>query len=156
MKKWAFIIVYKLFKLIKLLIVPPCFFGHQNVNNWNLIKGIFWINFKLCKLGLDNFYLFPVHWNTKILKKTAGSRPQINGDHFVAARYRTWQATCAALKQLKFEIILHLPYSPDPSSYDFHFSRDFKRDLKSTYLVGRKWEGSSEVLDHIDTRYMLQ
>lgn len=44
----------------------------------------------------------------------------------------TSNATSAALKKLKFEVILHPTYSPVLASCDFHLFPDLKRVLKST------------------------
>lgn len=41
------------------------------------------------------------------------------------------QVPCTSLKQLKFEVDSHSPYSPDLASCDFHFFPDFE----SSYIT---------------------
>ena len=55
--------------------------------------------------------------------------------HHDNARPHTSNATSTALKQLKFEVLQHPPYSPDLAPCDFHFFPDLKRDLKGTYFT---------------------
>jgi transposase len=51
------------------------------------------------------------------------------------ARAHTAHATIDALKTLKFEVLSHLPYSPDLAPSDFHFFPHLKRDLKGTHFT---------------------
>jgi hypothetical protein len=39
------------------------------------------------------------------------------------------------LETLKFEVLSHLPYSPDLVPSDFHFFPHLKRDLKGTHFT---------------------
>jgi len=47
----------------------------------------------------------------------------------------TARATIDALETLKFEVLSHLPYSPDLVSSVFHFFPHLKRDLKGTHFT---------------------
>ena len=49
------------------------------------------------------------------------------------ARLHTARATIDALETLKFEVLSHLPYSPDLAPSDFH--PHLKRDLKGTHFT---------------------
>jgi transposase len=40
-----------------------------------------------------------------------------------------------ALEPLKFEVLSHLPYSPDLAPSNFHFIPHLKRDLKGTHFT---------------------
>jgi hypothetical protein len=51
------------------------------------------------------------------------------------ARLHTAHATLDALETLKFEVLSHLPYSPDLVPSDFHFFPHLKRDLKLTHFT---------------------
>jgi hypothetical protein len=51
------------------------------------------------------------------------------------ARLHTAHATFDALETLKFEVLSHLPYSPDLAPSDFHFFPHLKRDLKGTHVT---------------------
>jgi transposase len=51
------------------------------------------------------------------------------------ARLHTAHATIDALETLKFEVLSHLPYSPDLVPSDFHFFPHLKRDLKGTHFT---------------------
>jgi len=51
------------------------------------------------------------------------------------ARPRTARATIEALETLKFEVLSHLPYSPDLAPSYFHFFPHLKRDLKGTHFT---------------------
>jgi transposase len=51
------------------------------------------------------------------------------------ARPHTVRATTDALETLKFEVLSHLPYSPDLAPSDFHFFPHLKRDLKETHFT---------------------
>jgi len=44
-------------------------------------------------------------------------------------------ATIDTLETLKFEVLSHLPYSPDLAPSDFHFFPHLKRDLKGTHFT---------------------
>ncbi|KAL4105171.1 hypothetical protein QTP88_020443 [Uroleucon formosanum] len=55
--------------------------------------------------------------------------------HHDNARPHTLNATSTALKQWKFEVLQHPPYSPDLAPCDFHFFPDLKRDLKGTHFT---------------------
>jgi transposase len=48
------------------------------------------------------------------------------------ARPHTARTTIDALEMLKFEVLSHLPYSPDLAPSDFHFFPHLKRDLMGT------------------------
>ena len=45
------------------------------------------------------------------------------------------RATIDALETLKFEVLSHLPYSPDLAPSDFHFFLHLKRDLKDSFYL---------------------
>ena len=51
------------------------------------------------------------------------------------ARPHTARTTIDALETLKFEVLSHLPYSPDLVPSDFHFFPHLKRDLKRTHFT---------------------
>jgi len=51
------------------------------------------------------------------------------------ARPHTARATIDALETLKFEVLSHLPYSPDLAPSDFHFFPHLKRDLKGIHFT---------------------
>ena len=51
------------------------------------------------------------------------------------ARPHTARATIEALETLKFEVLSHLPYSPDLAPSDFHSFPHLKRDLKGTHFT---------------------
>jgi len=51
------------------------------------------------------------------------------------ARPHTARATNDALETLKFEVLSHLPYSPDLAPSDFHFFPHLKRDLKGIHFT---------------------
>ena len=44
-------------------------------------------------------------------------------------------ACSSALETLKFEVLSHLPYSPDLEPSDFHFFPHLTRDLKGTHFT---------------------
>jgi histone-lysine N-methyltransferase SETMAR len=48
------------------------------------------------------------------------------------ARPHTARATIEVLETLRFEVLSHLPYSPELAPSDFHSFRHLKRDLKGT------------------------
>ena len=52
-----------------------------------------------------------------------------------SARLHSAHATIDALETLKFEVLAHLPYSPDLAPSDFHFFPHLKRDLKWTHFT---------------------
>jgi hypothetical protein len=47
----------------------------------------------------------------------------------------TARTTLDALETLKFEVLSHLPYSPDLVPSDFHFFPHLERDLKGTHFT---------------------
>jgi transposase len=51
------------------------------------------------------------------------------------AKPHTARATIDALETLKFEVLSHLPYSPDLAPSDFHFFPHLKRDLKGIHFT---------------------
>jgi transposase len=51
------------------------------------------------------------------------------------ARPHTARATIEALETLRFEVLSHLPYSPDLAPSDFHFFPHLKRDLKGIHFT---------------------
>jgi hypothetical protein len=51
------------------------------------------------------------------------------------ARPHTARAMIGALEMLKFEVLSHLPYSPELVPSDFHFFPHLKRDLKWTHFT---------------------
>jgi histone-lysine N-methyltransferase SETMAR len=51
------------------------------------------------------------------------------------ARPQTARATIEALEILKFEVLSHLPYSPDLAPSDFLSFLHLKRDLKRTHFT---------------------
>jgi len=67
-----------------------------------------------------------------LLVYLATQKSVVDGCH---ARPHTARATIAALEIMKFEVLSHLPYSPDLVPSDFHFFPHLKGDLKGTHFT---------------------
>jgi len=66
--------------------------------------------------------------------RVRGSTSQILSLHD-NARPHTAHTTIEAMETLKFEVLSHLPYSPDLAPSDFHFFPHLMRDLKGTHFT---------------------
>lgn len=110
----------------------------NNVNNLKLVKRIFWIVTLVLVNSvwtILNFarYIEIVNNVRRRLCCVSGSN-QTNFFLYGNVRLHTRQATRSALKQLKFEVIPHSPYSSDSAPCDFDFFPDFKKGLKGTHF----------------------
>ena len=118
----------------------------KNSKQYRLLARFFWLFFgthkeftwqSFWKLGRLSIQLGTLKQKKNLQRRVCrvrGSTSRILLLHDNARPY-TARATIDALETLKFEVLSHMPYSPDLAPSDFHFFPHLKRDLKGTHFT---------------------